>query len=181
MVQSVWASEHLKCHFRSNWPKCPWSTLGWPKVQVVQNHPKTIFFMFLHQTRVCQRFSSILTNFDSRLSLRNTWKTNFDLTIEMGWNQCHCEYYWILFPMTIHGSKLELKQLRYLENHVGHVSLLPDVITFNSTIWFSFSLVFRKLENHTFPGTSRWAQSVSKKAFKHVIKVKIGKRQNCWH
>ena len=40
--------------------------------------------------------------------------------------------------MTIHGSKSEFKQLRYLENCVGHVSLLPEAITFYPTIDFQF-------------------------------------------
>jgi len=50
MVQPVQASEHSKCHFRSKWPKCPWSTLGWPKDKIGQNHLKTTFFMLLCQT-----------------------------------------------------------------------------------------------------------------------------------
>jgi len=39
--------------------------------------------------------------------------------------------------MTIHGSKSELKQLRYLENFVGSVSLLPEAITVDPTVGFS--------------------------------------------
>ena len=39
--------------------------------------------------------------------------------------------------MTIHGSKSELKQLRYLENHAKDVSLLPDTITFGPTFEIS--------------------------------------------
>ena len=34
----------------------------------------------------------------------------------MGWNQFHCEYYQILIPTTIHGSKSELEQPRYHKN-----------------------------------------------------------------
>ena len=42
---------------------------------------------------------------------------NFDLAVKTSWNQLHCKDYWIHFPTTIHGSKLELKQLRYRENY----------------------------------------------------------------
>jgi len=68
VVQPVWASEHLKCHFRSNWPKCPWSTLAWLKVKRSENPPETTFFMLLHQTRATQRFLSTLTKFDPTLA-----------------------------------------------------------------------------------------------------------------
>ena len=51
-----------------SWPKCPWSTLGWPKVKGGQNHPKTTFFIFLHQTRATWWFSLTWTKFDLRLT-----------------------------------------------------------------------------------------------------------------
>ena len=60
VTQPIWVSENLKCLFRSNWPKCSWSTLGWPKVKDGQNQLKTTFFMLLHQTRATQRFSLTL-------------------------------------------------------------------------------------------------------------------------
>ena len=53
--------------------------------------------------------------------------------------------------MTIHGSKSELKRLRYLKNHAKHVSMLPMAITFDPTIRFSISLVLWKLDNQSFP------------------------------
>ena len=52
----------------------------------------------------------------------------------MGWNQYHYEDYQIPFPMTIHRSKLELKQLRYLENRKKRVNTLLDTITFDLTV-----------------------------------------------
>ena len=39
--------------------------------------------------------------------------------------------------MTIHGSKSELKRLRYLENRAKDVSSLPDTITFGLTFEIS--------------------------------------------
>ena len=74
--------------------------------------------------------------------------------------------------MTIHGSKSELKRLRYPENHKKHVSTLPEIITFDPTIGFSITLLFWKLDIWSFPGTPRLAQSESGKAFKYVSKVK---------
>ena len=74
--------------------------------------------------------------------------------------------------MTIHGSKSELKRLRYLENHVERISRLPDAITFDPTVGISISLVFQKLYIQNFLGTPREAQSESRKAFKQVIKVR---------
>jgi len=44
--------------------------------------------------------------------------------------------------MTIHGSKSELKQLRYHENWAERISTLPEAITFDMTIQISTSLVF---------------------------------------
>ena len=38
--------------------------------------------------------------------------------------------------MTIHGSKSELKQLRYPENRAGCVSLLTEAITSNQPLEF---------------------------------------------
>ena len=102
-------------------------------------------FMLLHQTWVTQRFSSTLTKFDPRLTARGTKNPNFDPTIIMDWGQCYCKYYWIPFPITIHGSKSELKRLRYLENCAGHVNSLYEAITFDSTVGISISLVFWKL------------------------------------
>ena len=116
MAQPVWASEHLKCYFRSNWPKCPWSTLGWLKVKVGSKSSQNyIFHFFLHQTWVTQWFSSTLTKFDSRLTLESNKNSNFDLVVRIGWDHCHCEDYQIPFPMTIHRLKSELKRLRYLK------------------------------------------------------------------
>jgi len=44
--------------------------------------------------------------------------------------------------MKIHGSKLELKRLRYFENHAKHVSSLLEAITFDPTVRISFCFVF---------------------------------------
>ena len=68
VAQPVQTSEHSKCHFRSNWPKCLCSTLSWPEVKVGQNHPKTTFFMFLHQTWATWWFLLTWTKFDPRLT-----------------------------------------------------------------------------------------------------------------
>ena len=54
--------------------------------------------------------------------------------------------------MTIHGSKSEFKQLRYLENCVGHVSLLPEAITFYPTIDFQFLQCSRNQTSIPFQG-----------------------------
>ena len=109
MAQLVCTSKYSKCRFKSNWPKRPWSTLGWPKVKVGQNNHKTTFFVFLHQTRAIEKFLLILTKFDLRLTLGGTINPNFDLSFTMGWGQLHCKDYGIQFPTTIHGPKLELK------------------------------------------------------------------------
>ena len=81
----------------------------------------------------CQ-FRACLTKVDSMLTFKGIKKSNFDPIIKMGWDQHHCEYYQIPFPKTIHGSKSELKQSRYLENHAKRVSMLPEAITFYSTV-----------------------------------------------
>jgi len=67
--------------------------------------------------------------------------------------------------MTIHGLKLDLKRLRYLENCAKRVSLLPEAITFDLIVRFPISLVFRKLNIQKFTGTPKSTQSKSEKAF----------------
>ena len=81
--------------------------------------------------------------------------------------------------MTIHESKLNLKQLRYLENHEKCIDTLSKIITFDLTIGFSISLVFWKLEIQRFLETPRSTQSESEKALKYASKVELGKGQNC--
>ena len=74
--------------------------------------------MLLRQTSATWTFLVTLTKFDPTLSPKGTKNSNFDPTFKMGLYQRHCKDYQIPFPMTIHGSKSELKRLRYLENHV---------------------------------------------------------------
>ena len=118
---------------------------------------KKTFFMFLHQTRATWPFSSTLTKFNPRLTLKGTRNPNFDLTIRTGWDQRHCEDQQIRFPTTIHWLKLELKRIRYLENRENCFSTLLKAINADPTVGFSISLVFRKLKIQRFPGTPRLA------------------------
>ena len=103
--------------------------------------PKQHFSCFSHHTWGYQRFSSTLTKFDLKLTPNDDQKPNFDLTLRTSWNQHHCEEYWIPFPMTAHGSNVELKWLRYLENRTMHVNSLPEQwtkctrITKNYPVW----------------------------------------------
>ena len=127
------------------------------KLKLGQNYFKTTFFLFLHQTRATRWFSSTLTKFDSRLTHKGTRNPNFDLIVRMGWDQCHCEDDQIPLSMITHGSKSELKMLRYPENRKKGVSTLPEAITFDLTIGFSIYLVFWKLETQSFIGIPRSA------------------------
>ena len=73
--------------------------------------------------------------------------------------------------MTIHMSKSELKWLRYLENRTGRINMLPEAITFDPTVSFSFCQVFWKLDINNFPRTPKLAQLKSGKTFKYAIEV----------
>ena len=121
--------------------------------------------MFLHHTRATRRFLSTLTEFDPELTLEDPRNPKFYLSIRIGWGQHHCKYYQIPFPITTHGSKLELKWLRYPENRARNVILLPKVITFYPTVGFQSFIVFQKLDIKTFPVTTRSTQSDLGKAF----------------
>ena len=77
--------------------------------------------------------------------------------------------------MTIHGSKSKLKWLRYWENCKQHISMLPDVITFDSTVGILISLIFWKLNIQIFPGKPRSPQSKSGKTSKWASEVKTEK------
>ena len=93
----------------------------------------------------------------------------------MGWDQRYCKNYQIPFPMTIHGSKLELKQLRYPENCAKRVKMLPKTITFYLIIRFPISSVFWKLDIQSFPEKPRSAQSKSGKSFKYAFESRSEK------
>ena len=93
--------------------------------------------MLLHQTQATRSFLSTLTKFDMTLTLEGTRNPNFNSTIKTSWDQRHCKNYQIPFPITIHGSKLELKQLRYLENHAKRINIFPKAITFYLTVGYS--------------------------------------------
>ena len=86
MAQPVWASKHSKFPLRSKWPKCPWSILGWLKVNTGQNHHKTKLFMFLHQIQATWWFLSTLTKFDPKLTLEGPRNPSFDPSIGTDWN-----------------------------------------------------------------------------------------------
>ena len=67
---------------------------------------------------------------------------NLDPVIKIGLDYFYCEDNQILILTTIHGSKLELKQLRYWENHEKYVSTLPEVTTFDPSIGILIYLAF---------------------------------------
>ena len=102
--------------------------------------------MLLRQNRAIWRFLSTLTKFDPMLTPKGTRNPNFDPTIRTGWDQCHCKDYQIPFPTTIHGSKSELKWLRYPENHAKRINTFPEAITFDPIIGFTISLCLWKLD-----------------------------------
>ena len=157
---------------------CGATRLGIRALKVRQNQPKTTIFMFLHQTQATRIFLSTLTKFDLRLTLGGTKNPNFDPSIRTGWSQHHYKYYGIPFLTTIHRSKSKLKWLRYLENHVEHISTIPESVTFNPTFKISTSLVFWKLEIQIFSGSPRLAKSEFRKTSKYAIKVRIEKSQS---
>ena len=131
--------------------------------------------MILYQIEAPWRFLATLTKFDLKSILGGSKNPDFDTATEMGWNQCHCEYYSIPVPKIIHGSKSELKWLRYWENHEKRISRLPKVITFDLTVGFLISLALWKLEIHRFPETPISPQSKSGKTSKYVFEVRTCK------
>ena len=146
-----------------------------PGLTASQNWSKSYQNSIFHVFTSNLRLSDIFINFDLSLTPSCYWKPNFDSTIEMGWNQCHYKEYWIPSPKTSHGSKLELKRLRNLENHAWRISLLLEAITFDPTVWFSKGQVFWKLDISIFPVPPRSGQSKSEKASKSAVEVKTKK------
>ena len=128
-----------------------------------------------HKTRAPWRFLANLTKFDLESISNGSKNPDFDPDAGMGWNQCHYEDYPILVPTTIHGSKLELKRLRYWENYEKHISTLLTIITFDPTVGFLISLTLWKLDTHSFPGTPRLPQSKSGKTSKCASEVRTQK------
>ena len=99
-----------KVFFSAKMTKMP---LDNPRFDWRSNDVKTTFFIVLHQTLAFLEIFNNLTKFDPKFISSGPKNPNFNSAVRMSWNQCHCEYYQILIPMTIHGSKLELKRPRY--------------------------------------------------------------------
>ena len=128
----------LEVPFLVKLTKMPLINLKLTEVKVGQNYPKTKFIMFLHQTQATRWFLSSLTKFYPRLTPVGTRNPNFDSTVRISWDQCHCKRYQISFPTTIHWSKSELKQLRYIENHEKYINTVPEAITLIQPLDFQF-------------------------------------------
>ena len=97
--------------------------------KLVKTTPKQQFSCFYIKLELIEDFCQLWSSLTWDWLPRMIEKPNFDPTIRMGGNQCHCKGYWIPFPTTIHMSKLELKRLKYHENCAGHISSLPKAIT----------------------------------------------------
>ena len=128
--------------FQLKWPKCPRSTLGLTKDQTRSKLPHNKIF---HSFTSNPSFSEIFNNFDLKSIPGGPKNSNFDLTIQMGWNQCHCKDYQILIPTTIHGSKLKLEQLRYHKNRNDALIDAPQTSE-SHNFWFDHCI----FEFHTF-------------------------------
>ena len=119
-----------------NAPHLPWVDRKSNEVKV---HLKHYFPCFYIKPKPLGYFSQLwpsLIEFDPTLTLKGPNNPNFDSAIRMGCDELHCEDYQIPFPTTIHGSKLELKRLRYPKNRAKRISTLPETITFDLTVWF---------------------------------------------
>ena len=123
--------------------------------------------MVFYQTRAPRRFLATLTKFDLELTPSRLKNPNFDSAIRMswtGWNQCHCEYYQIFNPTTIHGSKSELERLRYHENR-DNTPFDAPLTSRSHNFWlhrwiFEFH-TFLETKVKIFPGVSRSTQSMA--------------------
>ena len=145
MVQPIRTSERSKCIFQPKWPKCPWSTLGWPNVKHGQNPYKTTLLKVLHKTQAFRRFLATLIKLTWSWLLVGSKNPNFDLVVRTGWNQCHCENYQILSPTTNHRLKSELEWPKYHENRDN--TLIDAPLTFKSHNFWSDRWIFKF---HTF-------------------------------
>ena len=77
--QSTWNT--ISSQIDQNAPSQPWVD---QKVKVVSKSSQKNIFMFLHQAWVTRWFSSTLTKFNPRLTLKDTWNPNFNLTLRTG-------------------------------------------------------------------------------------------------
>ena len=86
------------------------------EVKILTKQHFSWFFTKLERLKDFWPLWPSLTKFDQRLILGGPKNPNFDPTVRMGWNQCHCKDYQILISTTIHGSKSMLDWSRYHEN-----------------------------------------------------------------
>ena len=135
--------------FSANMTKMPLVKPGLTKGQTRSKFSQNnIFHGFIsnpNYSKIFRKFGKVWPKVDS-VGPKNP---NLDSVIKTSWDQCYCEDNKILIPMTIHGSKSELKQLRYPRNRAKRVNLLLKTITFDPIVGISISLVFWKLDIHS--------------------------------
>ena len=78
--------------------------------------------------------------------------------------------------MTIHGSKSELKRLRYLENCVECVSTLIEIVTFDLIIGISTSFSVLETRNLDLSRDTRISSIGVPETFKYAFEVELGKK-----
>ena len=127
-------TEAPKMSFPTKITKMPLVNLGLTEGQIRSNSIQNNTFHSFSSNSSFSEILATLTKFDLKLISCRPKNPNFDLIVRTCWNQCHCEDYQILIPMTIHGSKLELKRLRYHENWVN-ASINAPLTSWSHNFW----------------------------------------------
>ena len=168
-------TRELKVPFSANMTKMPLVKPGLTKGQTRSKFSQNnIFHGFIsnpNYSKIFSKFGQVWPEVD----LVGPKNPNLDSVVKTGWDQCFCEENKILIPMTIHGSKSELKRLRDWENCEKHISTLPKVITFDPKVGILISSVLWKLDIQSFLGTPRSLQSESEKTSKCASEIRTEK------
>ena len=101
-----------------NVPGQPWVDWKSKSIEIIPKQHNSCFYI---KPKLLGDFRQLWPS----LTPKGTRNLNFDSTIRMGWDYCHCKDYQIPFPMTIHGSKSKLEWLRYLENYENALARFP--------------------------------------------------------
>ena len=128
----------LKVHFLVKFTKMSLVNPRLTESQMRSKSTQNIIFHAFTTNSSHLKILSILTKFDPTLIPKGTRNPNFDSTDETCWDQFHYKYYLIPFPTTFHGSKSELKWLRYPENRAKRISKFLEAITFDLATGYQF-------------------------------------------
>ena len=172
MAQPIWASEHSKCLFRSNWPKCPWSTLSWSQ-RLVKITPKQHFSCFCIKPELLGDFCQIWLEVPYGHQKPKFWsdyqKGLRPTSLQRASNSLSNDYSWV---------KIRVKMVEISWKSCGECQHASQGHNLWSDHW-NFNLFSVLVTSHLYLSRDTDTSSIGvEKAFNYAIKVRWEKDEN---